>query len=60
MQCESMQMVERRLQEMIIQSVKRRVDQEGGLYVDQLFIHDPDGFMIEICNCVNLPVEPLH
>lgn len=58
-QCESMQLVESRLQDLRIQYVKRRVE-EGGLYVDQIFIHDPDGFMIEICNCENLPVVPLQ
>lgn len=57
-QCESMQVVEMKLQDMEIKYAKRRVE-EGGLYVDQLFIHDPDGFMIEICNCENLPVVPL-
>jgi len=57
-QCESMQLVEMRLQDMRIQYVKRRVE-EGGLYVDQLFFHDPDGFMIEMCNCENLPLVPL-
>ncbi|KAJ0621684.1 hypothetical protein HanRHA438_Chr01g0010771 [Helianthus annuus] len=25
----------------------------------RLFFHDPDGFMIEICNCDNLPVVPI-
>lgn len=58
-QCESMQLVESRLQDLRIQYLKRRVE-EGGLYVDQIFIHDPDGFMIEICNCENLPVVPLQ
>jgi len=57
-QCESMQLAERRLQDMRIKYVKRRVEEEG-LYVDQLFIHDPDGFMIEMCTCENLPVVPL-
>ncbi|VFQ86945.1 unnamed protein product [Cuscuta campestris] len=38
--------------------LRQRVE-EGGVYVDQLFFHDPDGFMIEICNCDNLPVVPL-
>ncbi|KAL0415331.1 UNVERIFIED_CONTAM: hypothetical protein Slati_3365000 [Sesamum latifolium] len=38
--------------------VRQRVE-EGGVYVDQLFFHDPDGFMIEICNCDNIPVIPL-
>ncbi|KAH9685204.1 VOC domain-containing protein [Citrus sinensis] len=35
------------------------VVEEGGIRVDQLFFHDPDGYMIEICNCQNLPVLPL-
>ena len=37
----------------------RQVVTEGGILVDQLFFHDPDGHMIEICNCQLLPVEPL-
>ncbi|KAG8067325.1 hypothetical protein GUJ93_ZPchr0005g15946 [Zizania palustris] len=57
-QCESMAAVERRLKELGIHYVQRRVE-EGGIYVDQIFFHDPDGFMIEICNCDNLPVVPL-
>ncbi|KAE7998853.1 hypothetical protein FH972_003352 [Carpinus fangiana] len=50
--------VEKKLKEMKIEYVKSRVE-EGGIYVDQLFFHDPDGTMIEICNCDNLPVIPL-
>ncbi|KAK1549815.1 hypothetical protein Q3G72_008411 [Acer saccharum] len=57
-QCESMAIVERKLREMEIEYVKSRVE-EGGIYVDQLFFHDPDGSMIEICNCDVLPVIPL-
>ncbi|XP_059433345.1 glyoxylase I 4-like [Corylus avellana] len=57
-QCESMANVEKKLKEMKIEYVKNRVE-EGGIYVDQLFFHDPDGTMIEICNCDNLPVIPL-
>ncbi|XP_059274684.1 glyoxylase I 4-like [Lycium ferocissimum] len=57
-QCESMITVEKRLKEMEIEYIKSRVE-EGGIYVDQLFFHDPDGMMIEICNCDNLPVIPL-
>ncbi|KAK3029095.1 hypothetical protein RJ639_039239, partial [Escallonia herrerae] len=56
--CESMGTVEKKLKEMKIEYVKRRVE-EGGIYVDQLFFHDPDGSTIEICNCDNLPVVPL-
>ncbi|KAG2616694.1 hypothetical protein PVAP13_3NG249657 [Panicum virgatum] len=57
-QCESMAAVERRLKELGIPYVQRCVE-EGGINVDQIFFHDPDGFMIEICNCDNLPVIPL-
>ncbi|KAK6915010.1 Glyoxalase/fosfomycin resistance/dioxygenase domain [Dillenia turbinata] len=57
-QCESMSAVEKKLKEMGIQYVRAKVE-EGGIHVDQLFFHDPDGFMIEICNCDNLPVIPL-
>uniref|UniRef100_A0ACD5VP78 Uncharacterized protein n=1 Tax=Avena sativa TaxID=4498 RepID=A0ACD5VP78_AVESA len=56
--CESLEVVQRRLKEMGIQYVHRRVV-EGGIHVDQLFFHDPDGFMIEVCTCDNLPVIPL-
>ncbi|KAL6848012.1 hypothetical protein ACP4OV_022140 [Aristida adscensionis] len=57
-QCESMEAVQRRLKELGIRHVQRRVE-EGGIHVDQLFFHDPDGFMIEVCTCDNLPVVPL-
>lgn len=50
--------VEKKLKEMEIEYLKSRVE-EGGIYVDQLFFHDPNGSMIEICNCDNLPVVPL-
>ncbi|CAL5198609.1 unnamed protein product [Lathyrus oleraceus] len=57
-QCESMGAVEKKLQEMKIEYVKNRVE-ENGIKVDQLFFHDPDGSMIEICNCDNIPIVPL-
>lgn len=57
-QCESMGAVEKKLKEMEIDYVRATVE-EGGIQVDQLFFHDPDGFMIEICNCDSLPVIPL-
>uniref|UniRef100_A0A3N7FXR3 VOC domain-containing protein n=1 Tax=Populus trichocarpa TaxID=3694 RepID=A0A3N7FXR3_POPTR len=57
-QCESMGAVEKKLKELGIQHVRALVE-EGGIQVEQLFFHDPDGFMIEICNCDNLPVIPL-
>lgn len=58
MQCENVAMVESTLKEMEIDCVKNRV-MEGGISVDQLFFHDPDGFVIEVCDCNNLPVVPL-
>ncbi|KAJ0724788.1 putative glyoxalase/Bleomycin resistance protein/Dihydroxybiphenyl dioxygenase [Helianthus annuus] len=57
-QCESIGFVEKKLKEMMIKYTRQRVE-EGGIYVDQLFFHDPDGFMIEICNCDILPVIPI-
>jgi hypothetical protein len=57
-QCESVDAVVRRLKEMEIKFVEQRVE-EGGIFVDQLFFHDPDGFMIEVCTCDNLPIVPL-
>lgn len=32
---------------------------ENGVKIEQVFFHDPDGFMIEICTCENFPVKPL-
>ena len=46
------------LYEMGIKYVRQEVV-EGGIVVDQLFFHDPDCFMIEVCNCDSLPVCPL-
>ncbi|XP_068660806.1 glyoxylase I 4-like [Aristolochia californica] len=57
-QCSDMRLVMRKLEEMKIKYVTAVVE-EGGIKVDQLFFHDPDGYMVEICNCENLPVLPL-
>ncbi|WCJ18480.1 Lactoylglutathione lyase / glyoxalase I family protein [Euphorbia peplus] len=53
-----MEVVMSNLEEKSIEYVTAVV-QEGGITVDQLFFHDPDGYMVEICNCQNLPVLPL-
>ena len=53
-----MDLVKIKLKEMGMEYVSAVVE-EGGVKVDQLFFHDPDGYMIEICNCDNLPVLPL-
>ncbi|OIS99525.1 PREDICTED: uncharacterized protein LOC109231139 [Nicotiana attenuata] len=57
-QCSDMDLIIERLNEMKIEYVTATV-KEGGVTVDQLFFHDPDGNMIEICNCQNIPILPL-
>ncbi|OEL22602.1 hypothetical protein BAE44_0016380 [Dichanthelium oligosanthes] len=57
-QCEDMGAMERRLREMRIRYIKRTINEEEGSPIDQLFFKDPDGFMIEICNCENLELVP--
>ncbi|KAL5567342.1 hypothetical protein UlMin_030506 [Ulmus minor] len=57
-QCSDIKLVVQKLEEMEIEYVTAIVE-EGGVRVDQLFFHDPDGYMIEICNCENLPVLPI-
>lgn len=49
-----MEEMEKRLKEMNVKYMKRTVEDESGTKIDQLFFNDPDGFMIEICNCENL------
>lgn len=57
-QCSDMDLIMKQLEEMEIEYVKAVV-REGGIIVDQIFFHDPDGYMVEICNCQNIPVLPL-
>lgn len=57
-QTPNMEIIMEKLDEMNIEYVTAVV-KEGGITVDQLFFHDPDGYMIEICNCQNLPILPL-
>ncbi|KAG9131073.1 hypothetical protein Leryth_006807 [Lithospermum erythrorhizon] len=54
-QCTDVELVKKRLKEMGMKYVSGGVEDEG-IKVDQVFFHDPDGYMIEICNCENLPV----
>lgn len=37
---------------------KRTLEAEDGTKMDQIFFNDPDGFMVEICNCENLKLIP--
>ncbi|CAA6663819.1 unnamed protein product [Spirodela intermedia] len=53
-----MRMVAKKLDEMGIEYITAVVE-EGGVFVDQLFFHDPDGYMVEVCNCQVLPICPL-
>ncbi|RZC66553.1 hypothetical protein C5167_010244 [Papaver somniferum] len=57
-QCTDIELVKKRLREMGMKYETALVE-EGGVFVDQLFFHDPDGYMIEICNCDNIPIVPL-
>nr|CAB3487796.1 unnamed protein product [Digitaria exilis] len=57
-QCTDMGLVKARLRDMKLDFVAARV-RDGETVVEQLFFHDPDGNMIEICDCEKLPVIPL-
>ncbi|CAN0917254.1 Glyoxylase I 4 [Linum grandiflorum] len=58
-QCEDMEEMERRLKEFDVKYMKRTLEEENnGTKIDQMFFDDPDGFMIEICNCENLKLVP--
>ncbi|KAK7412016.1 hypothetical protein VNO78_03462 [Psophocarpus tetragonolobus] len=57
-QCSDMKHIMQKLEGIKIEYVTAVV-KEGGIEVDQVFFHDPDGYVIEICNCQNLPVLPI-
>lgn len=38
---------------------KEQIVQECGIVLRQIFFHDPDNTMIEICNCDTFPIEPV-
>ncbi|KAF3440775.1 hypothetical protein FNV43_RR19061 [Rhamnella rubrinervis] len=57
-QCTDVGLVKRRLREMGMRYVTALVEDDGAK-VDQVFFHDPDGYMIELCNCENIPIIPL-
>ncbi|PIA48352.1 hypothetical protein AQUCO_01400750v1 [Aquilegia coerulea] len=57
-QCEDLKAMEQKLKNRGIKYLKRIVEDENGTAIDQLFFNDPDGFMIEICNCENLKLVP--
>jgi hypothetical protein len=53
-----MLLVEQKLQENGVKSV-RCIVVDNNIKVDELSFHDLDGHMIEVCNCENLPIEPI-
>ncbi|XP_014521116.1 uncharacterized protein LOC106777837 [Vigna radiata var. radiata] len=57
-QCTDVELVKKRLEERGMRYVTAVVE-EGGAKVDQVFFHDPDGYMIELCNCQNIPIIPI-
>lgn len=58
-QSDSISGVEQALTEHGIKYSRTTLD-EGGVLIEQVFFHDPDGFMIEICTCESFPVQPLN
>ena len=58
MQCTDMALMKARLGDMELEFVAARV-RDGDTVVEQLFFHDPDGNVIEVCDCEKLPVIPL-
>uniref|UniRef100_K3YAX7 VOC domain-containing protein n=1 Tax=Setaria italica TaxID=4555 RepID=K3YAX7_SETIT len=57
-QCTDMGLMKARLADMELEFVAAWV-RDGETVVEQLFFHDPDGNVIEICDCEKLPVVPL-
>ncbi|XP_050366851.1 glyoxylase I 4-like [Argentina anserina] len=57
-QCTDVGLVKRKLHEMGMRYVTAVVE-DNGVKVDQVFFHDPDGYMIELCNCENIPIIPV-
>ncbi|CAL9173625.1 unnamed protein product, partial [Musa hybrid cultivar] len=57
-QCEDMGAMEQRLKDLGVKYLRRTINEEEGSPIDQLFLNDPDGFMIEICNCENQELVP--
>lgn len=41
-----------------VKYMKRSLETDDGTAMDQIFFNDPDGFMVEICNCENLKLVP--
>ncbi|KAI9075385.1 hypothetical protein K1719_042635 [Acacia pycnantha] len=57
-QCEDMEGMEERLKKMNVKYMKKTMQGEDGTVMDQLFFNDPDGFMVEVCNCEDLELFP--
>lgn len=53
-----MEAMEKNLKEKKIKYIKRTVGEEEDGAIDQLFFNDPDGFMVEICNCEHVKLVP--
>ncbi|KAG1671625.1 hypothetical protein FOA52_006856 [Chlamydomonas sp. UWO 241] len=56
--CESLTEVENVLRRKGIDYIRQTVEEDGVL-VTQLFFHDPENNMIEVCNCDDLPIIAL-
>jgi len=54
--CPDLSEVEERLVNSCVEYIKQCVVEEEGIRVTQVFFHDPDNNMIEICNCDEFPL----
>ena len=52
--------VEDLLAKLGVEYLKQCIIEEDGIRVTQVFFHDPDNNMVEICNCDELPVIVLE
>uniref|UniRef100_A0A7N0UXR9 VOC domain-containing protein n=1 Tax=Kalanchoe fedtschenkoi TaxID=63787 RepID=A0A7N0UXR9_KALFE len=58
-QCSDIGTMKRRLEAMEVKYAMAVVEDDEGNVVEQAFFHDPDGYMIEICNCEKIPIRPI-
>mmetsp|Transcript_10458 Transcript_10458/g.28653 ORF Transcript_10458/g.28653 Transcript_10458/m.28653 type:complete len:163 (-) Transcript_10458:22-510(-) len=54
-QCENIREVKAQLQTLNVKYISDEIEHEG-FHISQLFFHDPDNYMIEICNCDSAPL----
>ncbi|QDZ18881.1 dihydroxybiphenyl dioxygenase [Chloropicon primus] len=58
-QCDDITEVEKQLTTLGVNYLSDQID-HAGVCISQLFFHDPDRNMVEVCNCDNAPLQFLH